>query len=123
MFSLYFIVSPSDSDVTTVPYKTLNSFSLLVMEYLDISSDFSFLHEKLQGKVDTELQLEDATKSKESAFLVANEVYSLDPGHGVVRQYAAWANQGKLIGKVSREREYLLGKELKQGGSSVGEKD
>ena len=109
MFSLYFIyVSPSDSDVTTVPYKTFNPFSLLVIEYLDISSDFSFLHEELQGKVDTELQLEDATKSKESAFLVANEVYSLDPGHGVVRQYAAWANQGNLIGKVSRERERIF---------------
>ena len=81
---------------------------MLVIEYLDISSDFSFLHEELQGKVDTELQLEDATKSKESAFLVANEVYSLDPGHGVVRQYAAWADQGKLIGKVSRERIFVV---------------
>ena len=78
-------------------------FPLLVMEYLNFASDFSFLHEE---KIFQELVVPNATiSSKDKVFLVAKEVYSLSPSQGVVRRYATWTGGGEqLIGEV---RDYL----------------
>ena len=75
---------------------------MLVLDFLDISSDFTFLRgvERLEG-----LDIEQNTISKElkeetEVFLVAEEVYNLGPTRARVQRYAAWDGGGKLIEEV-----------------------
>ena len=75
---------------------------MLVLDFLDISSDFTFLRgvERLEG-----LDIEQNTVSKElkedtEGFLVAEEVYNLGPTRTRVERYAAWDGGGNLIEEV-----------------------
>ena len=89
---------------------------MLVLDFLDISSDFTFFRgvDRLEG-----LDIEQNKNSKElkeetEVFLVAEEVYNLGPGRARVQRYAAWDRGGNLIEEVGDIITMLRGVESKK---------
>ena len=75
---------------------------LLVLDFLDISSDFTFLRgvERLEGLEIEQNKIRKELKEDTEVFLVAEEVYNLGPGRARVQRYAAWDGGGNLIEEV-----------------------
>ena len=75
---------------------------LLVLDFLDISSDFTFLRgvERLEGLDIEQNTIRKELKEDTEVFLVAEEVYNLGPGRARVHRYAAWDGEGNLIEEV-----------------------
>ena len=75
---------------------------MLVLDFLDISSDFTFLRgvERLEGLEIEQNKISKELKEDTEVFLVAEEVYNLGPGRARVQRYAAWDGEGNLIEEV-----------------------
>ena len=75
---------------------------MLVLDFLDISSDFTFFRgvERLEGLEIEQNKISKELKEDTEVFLVAEEVYNLGPGRARVQRYAAWDGGGILIEEV-----------------------
>ena len=73
-----------------------------VLDFLDISSDFTFLRgvDRLEGLEIEQNKISKELKEDTEVFLVAEELYSLGPGRARVQRYAAWDGEGNLIEEV-----------------------